>query len=60
MKHHLGRIKRFEVFIQALEKQHGELTEFDKNTWLAVIETALIKPDGKMVFRFANGTEIEK
>ena len=54
-----GRIKRFEVFIQALKKQHGELTVFDEDTWLAVIETVLVKPDGKLVFKFANGMEVE-
>ncbi len=54
-----GRIKRFEVFIQALKKQKGELTEFDESTWLAVIETVLVEPDGKLVFRFANGMEVE-
>ncbi len=54
------RIKRFEVFIQALKKQHGELTKFDEDTWLAVIETVLVKLDGKLVFKFANGMEVEK
>lgn len=55
-----GRIKRFELFQQALKKQHGELTEFDESTWLAVIDTVLVKPDGKLVFRFANGMEVKK
>jgi chromosome segregation ATPase len=54
-----GRVKRFEVFMRALRKQHGELTQFDDDTWLAVIETVLVRPDGKLVFRFANGTELE-
>ena len=55
-----GRVKRFELFLQALKKQHGELTAFDESTWLAVIDTVLVKPDGKLVFRFANGMEVEK
>ena len=55
-----GRIKRFEIFLRALRKQHGELTEFDESTWLAVIETVLVKPDGKLVFRFANGMEVDR
>jgi hypothetical protein len=58
-RNRLGRIKRFEVFIQALKKQHGELSDFDDDTWLAVIETLLVRPDGKLVFRFANGMEVE-
>ena len=53
-----GRVKRFELFLQALKKQHGELTEFDESTWLAVIDTVLVKPDGKLVFRFVNGMEV--
>ncbi len=55
-----GRVRRFELFLRALKKQHGELTEFDESTWLAVIDTVLVKPDGKLVFRFANGMEMEK
>lgn len=55
-----GRVKRFEVFIQALKKQQGELSDFDDDTWLAVIETVLVRPDGKLVFRFANGLEVEQ
>ena len=55
-----GRVKRFEIFLRALKKQHGDLTEFDKSTWLAVIDTVLVKPDGKLVFKFANGIEVEQ
>ena len=55
-----GRVKRFVVFIQALKKQQGELSDFDDDTWLAVIETVLVRPDGKLVFRFANGLEVEQ
>ena len=55
-----GRVKRFELFLQTLKKQHGELTEFDESTWLAVIDTVLVKPNGKLVFRFANGMEVER
>ncbi len=53
-----GRVKGFEVFMRALRKQHGELTQFDDDTWLAVIETVLVRPDGKLVFRFANGAVV--
>lgn len=55
-----GRVKRFELFLQTLKKQHGEPTEFDESAWLAVIDTVLVKPDGKLVFRFANGMEVKK
>ncbi len=55
-----GRVKRFEIFLRALKQQHGELTEFDESTWLAVIDTVLVKSDGKLVFKFANGIEVEQ
>jgi hypothetical protein len=42
-----------------LKKQQGALSDFDDDTWLAVIETVLVRPDGKLVFRFANGMEVE-
>lgn len=51
------RVKRFEIFIRALEKRHGELTDFDDSVWLAVIDTVTVMPDGKLVFRFVNGLE---
>ena len=35
------------------------MASFDESTWLAAIETVLVKPDGKLVFRFANGMEVE-
>ncbi len=53
-----GRVKRFELFLRSLKKQHGELSAFDESIWLAVIEAVLVKPDGKLVFRFANGMEV--
>ena len=46
--------------IDRLPNLNGELTKFDESTWLAVIDTVLVKPDGKLVFRFANGMEVEK
>ncbi len=55
-----GRVKRFEVFMQALRRKQGELTEFDASTWAAVIDRVIVKNDGGLVFRFANGLEVEK
>ena len=52
------RVNRFEIFIRALEKHHGELTEFDDSVWLAVIDTVTVMPDGKLGFRFVNGMEV--
>lgn len=55
-----GRVKRFEIFLRVLKKKHGELTEFDESTWLSVIDTVLVKSDGKLVFKFANVIEVEQ
>ena len=52
------RVKRVEIFIRRLEKQHGGLTEFDDGAWLAVIDTVTVLQDGKLVFRFVNGLEV--
>ena len=54
------RVKRFEVFMQALRRKQGELTEFDASTWASVIDRVIVKNDGGLVFRFANGLEVEK
>ena len=35
-RNRLGRIKRFEVFIQALKKQQGALSDFDDDTWFFI------------------------
>ena len=52
------RVKRFEIFIRALKKQNGELTEFDESTWLAVIDKVTVRADRKLVFRFVNGMTV--
>ena len=54
------RVKRFEIFIRVLEKHRGELAEFDDSVWLAVIDTVTVMHDGKLVFRFMNGMEVEE
>ena len=35
------------------------VTEFDEGLWLAVIEKATAYHDGRLVFTFQKGTEIE-
>ena len=46
--------------MQALRRKQGELIEFDASTWAAVIDRVIVKNDGGLVFRFANGLEVEK
>lgn len=35
------------------------LTEFDEKLWLTIIDTITVHADGRMTFRFQDGTEIE-
>ena len=43
----------------ALSERDCELTEFDEGLWLSVVERATAYHDGRLVFTFQNGTEIE-
>ena len=46
-------------FMFALSERDCKLTEFDEGLWLAVVEKATAYHDGRLVFTFQNGTEIE-
>ena len=46
-------------FMFALSERDCELTEFNEGLWLAVVEKATAFHDGRLVFTFQNGTEIE-
>ena len=35
------------------------LSEFDEKLWLTVIETVTVHADGRMIFKFQDGTEID-
>ncbi|MPM73723.1 hypothetical protein SDC9_120705 [bioreactor metagenome] len=41
-----------------LEQTDGLLTEFDEGLWNATIETATVRHDGNIVFRWRNGMEL--
>lgn len=45
-------------FIHTVKSRENLLTEFDQHLWLTTIETVLITKEGKMRFRFFDGTEI--
>lgn len=42
-----------------LSEQDEPLTEFDDVLWLTVIDKATTYEDGRLVFKFQNGLEIE-
>ena len=46
-------------FMFALSERNCELTEFDEGLWLAVVDKATAFHDGRLVFTFQNGIEIE-
>lgn len=35
------------------------LSEFDEKLWLTVIDTVTVHTDGRMTFKFQDGTEID-
>ena len=34
-------------------------TEFDEKLWLTIIDTVTVHADGRMIFKFQGGTEID-
>jgi len=46
-------------FIRCLENSPEALDTFDENHWTATIDRVTVMTDGKLIFRFMNGTEIE-
>lgn len=47
------------AFMFSLSEQDEPLTEFDDRLWLTVIDTVTAHEDGRLVFNFKNGAEIE-
>ncbi len=43
----------------ALSERDAALDEFDESLWTAVVDKATAYPDGRLVFTFRNGMEIE-
>ena len=54
----LEKAKAIDRFIHIIKSREDLLTEFDPHLWLTTVETVTIKADGKMLFRFYDGTEI--
>ena len=46
-------------FLFALFERSDLITEFDERLWTQVIESATVFHDGRMIFKFMNGAEIE-
>lgn len=46
------------AFMFELAERDEPITEFDDRLWLAVIDTVTAHADGRLVFKFQNGTEV--
>ena len=46
-------------FMFAVHEREAGVTEFDNALWLAVVQKATVYHDGRLVFTFQNGLEIE-
>ena len=55
----LARAKRIDNYMESIRGQSGELTVFDPRLWLEVVDIATVYHDGRIVFRFLDGREIE-
>ena len=47
------------AFLFELHETDEPVIEFDSKLWLSVIDNILVKENGKLLFRFRNGMEIE-
>ena len=48
-----------ETFIRNLAAGSEALTEFDEKLWATSIDRVTVTSDGKLMFRFSNGIEVE-
>ena len=46
-------------FIKTLENTEGTLTRFDDYIWRVTVEKVTVFHDGRMIFQFVDGTEVE-
>ena len=54
-----GRAEVMTAFIKALEERTEPIDYFDESVWKLTVEKVTIFHDGRMIFQFVDGTEIE-
>ena len=54
------KAKAIDRFIHTVESRNGLLKEFDPHLWMTTVEKVTITSDGKMRFRFFDGTEVKE
>jgi site-specific DNA recombinase len=52
--------KELTTFIAMLKKQPLAITEWNERLWITLLDTATVKRNGRIVFRFKSGKEIIK
>ncbi len=53
------RDREFRLFIESIKKQPLVLEVWSERLWVGLLDKATVFHDGRMVFQFKNGTEIE-
>ena len=57
------RLKKADLisaFMFEIHEQDGMIDSFDERLWLTTMDKVLVHHDGRMVFRFKNGTEVTR
>ena len=54
----LRKSKEIQSFISLLKHQPLVVSEWDERLWVTLLETATVQTDGKILFRFKNGTTV--
>lgn len=55
----LAKLDALGGFMFSLLERDEPLTEFDDTLWLTAVDTVLVQRDGRLTFRFYNGSEID-
>ena len=51
--------RELRLFIETLKKQSLVLEEWDERLWIVILDRSTVFRDGKIVFKFKSGSEIE-
>ena len=53
------RDRDIRIFTAEIEKQPLVLETWDERLWISLLDSATVHADGRITFRFKDGTEIE-
>lgn len=52
--------RHIEYYIKTMISMNKPLDGFDEKIWLVVVDTVTVKKDGSFVFKFMDGSEIQR